>query len=78
MKKLITFRTIAFACALAALATLTHAAPRSVRVTYNGYMGSLPIGTSTEQFESDGASYRIVSDTRPMSRCPRETRWSIA
>jgi hypothetical protein len=66
MKNGATFRAAAVGCALAAFATVVDAAPRSVRATYNGYMNGLPIGTISEHFESDGASYRIVSDTKPM------------
>lgn len=37
-----------------------------VRATYNGFMNGMTIGVITEQFESDGTTYRIVSDTKPM------------
>jgi hypothetical protein len=52
-------------CLLAAFAAAAIAAPRTVKVSYNGFMNGMPIGTITEQFESDGGTYRIVSDTRP-------------
>src|SRR5688572_396025 len=60
------------ACAALALASLLAAnpvalaAPRLVKATYAGFMNGMSIGTITEQFESDGGSYRIVSDTRPI------------
>lgn len=53
---------------LAGLATLSCAAfatPKSVRVTYAGYMNGMAIGVITEHFDVDGAAYRITSDTRP-------------
>lgn len=56
---------IAAACLLAA-ATLTQAAPKVVKATYNGFINGLPIGTLNEQFERDGSAYRIVSETRPV------------
>lgn len=65
MKKRVLFRALAVA-ALAAAAAASHAAPKSVRATYNAFMNGMPIGSISEHFESDGASYRIVSDTRPM------------
>jgi hypothetical protein len=67
MKNLTSFRAaVVFACALAAGAVPALGAPRSVRASYNAFMNGLPIGTITEHFESDGSSYRIVSDTKPM------------
>ena len=60
------------ACAALALASLlaanpvAWAAPRLVKATYAGFMNGMSIGTITEQFESEGGSYRIVSDTRPI------------
>jgi hypothetical protein len=54
---------LALLCLAAAAAA--QAAPRSVRVSYNATMNGIAIGTITEQFESDGSTYRIVSDTRP-------------
>lgn len=65
MKKRPSLPAIAAICALAALATLAHAAPRSVRASYAGFMNGMAIGTINEVFETEGASYRIVSDTRP-------------
>lgn len=55
---------LVLACTLAASAAA--AAPKSVRLTYGGFMNGMSIGTISEQFESDGASYRIVSDTKPI------------
>jgi hypothetical protein len=52
-------------CLLSLTVTAADAAPRSVKVTYNATMNGLPIGTLTEQFESDGTTYHIVSDTKP-------------
>ena len=57
---------IALACCLALAAPLAASAPKSVRAIYNGFMNGMSIGVISEQFESDGASYRIVSDTKPM------------
>jgi hypothetical protein len=62
-------RTLLQAIAIAALAVFAaagQAAPKSVRATYNATMNGLPIGTISEHFESDGTSYRLVSDTKPM------------
>jgi len=60
-----TLRHAVAAAALALFAAASHAAPKSVRATYNATMNGLPIGTITEHFESDGSAYRVVSDTRP-------------
>lgn len=57
---------IALAFFLALAAPLASCAPKSVRATYNGFMNGMAIGVISEQFESDGANYRIVSDTKPM------------
>ena len=53
------------AAAAVAGATSTTA-PRIVRASYAAYMNGMTIGTISEQFEADGGSYRIVSETRPM------------
>jgi hypothetical protein len=42
------------------------AAPKTVKATYAAYMNGMVIGAITEQFEADGGTYRIVSETRPM------------
>lgn len=47
-------------------APLAHAGAKTVKATYNAFMNGMSIGTITEQFESDGTAYRIVSDTKPM------------
>ena len=62
------FRAFALAAfaALAAAPAASHAAPKSVRATYNAYMSGLPIGSISEHFHADGTAYRIVSDTKPM------------
>jgi hypothetical protein len=58
--------------ALAVLACLTaaagalHAAPKSVKATYGGYMNGMAVGVITEHFDADGASYRILSETKPV------------
>jgi hypothetical protein len=57
-------RLAAVVCVLAAAAA--QAAPRTVRTTYNGTMNGLTIGTIAESYESDGTTYRIVSDTKPI------------
>jgi hypothetical protein len=66
MKNRTPLRALALAAALAAFAAASEAAPRAVKATYNASMNGLPIGSISEHFESDGATYRIVSDTRPM------------
>jgi hypothetical protein len=53
-------------CVLALAAPLATAAPKIVKLTYNGFMNGMTIGLLTEHFESDGANYRIVSDTKPV------------
>src|SRR5687768_15132503 len=60
-----TLRRVVAAAALAVFAAAGHAAPKSVRATYNATMNGLSIGTISEHFESDGARYRLVSDTKP-------------
>jgi hypothetical protein len=65
MKNSTIFGALALACALAGVSTAGDAAPRAVRATYNAFMNGMPIGTISEQFESDGSTYRIVSDTKP-------------
>jgi hypothetical protein len=65
MKNPISLPAIAAICALAVLATLADAAPRSVRASYAGFMNGMGIGTINEVYEADGASYRIVSETKP-------------
>ncbi|HYC45804.1 MAG TPA: DUF3108 domain-containing protein [Burkholderiales bacterium] len=53
--------------ACVALPTASAAAgSRSVRATYAGTLNGMSIGVITEVFETDGATYRIVSDTRPI------------
>ena len=61
----ISTRYFAAACVLALAVHPASAAPRTVKATYHAFMNGMPIGTITEQFESDGSTYRIVSDTRP-------------
>jgi hypothetical protein len=53
-------------CFLALGAGLASSAPKVVNATYNGLMNGMAIGVITEHFESDGSTYRIVSDTKPM------------
>ncbi len=57
---------VVLACLLAAASTLVCSAPKSVKASYAATMNGLSIGTINEHFESDGRSYRIVSDTKPM------------
>ena len=64
MKARIPYAAILALLCLAAAAA-AQAAPRSVRVSYNATMNGMAIGTISEQFESDGKTYRIVSDTKP-------------
>ena len=66
---MVTMKAACFALvltSLAAVSPLTYGAPRLVKATYTGFMNGMSIGTITEQFESDGASYRIISDTKPV------------
>src|SRR5512134_458469 len=60
-------------CAALVLAVVSVAAaaadsahPRLVKATYNAYLNGMSIGVLSEQLETDGATYRIVSETRPM------------
>lgn len=53
------------ACALIAGGP-AYCAPKAIKASYGGYMNGMAIGVITEQFEVNGAAYRIVSDTRPM------------
>ena len=57
-------RWIAVLC-VGLLAAAANAAPRVVKATYSGFMNGMPMGSIVEQFESDGTTYRIVSETRP-------------
>ena len=51
----------------AAVASATSSgAPKTVRATYTASMNGMTIGAISEQFEADGGTYRIVSETRPM------------
>ncbi|HEX2825639.1 MAG TPA: DUF3108 domain-containing protein [Burkholderiales bacterium] len=58
-------RYLALLAVLCVAAASAQAAPRSVRATYSATMNGLPIGTISEHFESDGSTYKIVSDTKP-------------
>jgi hypothetical protein len=60
------YAAIVLGCALALGAAFAWSAPKAVHATYNGLMNGMAIGVITEHFESDGATYRIVSDTKPM------------
>jgi hypothetical protein len=66
MKSVSEYRAaIALACLLAAASPFASSAPKTVKASYAGFMNGMPIGTISEHFESDGSSYRIVSDTKP-------------
>lgn len=66
MKPVFAYSTrIALVCLLAAAAPLACAASKAVKASYNAFMNGMSIGTISEQFESDGSAYRIVSDSRP-------------
>jgi len=41
-------------------------APKAVKASYTAYMNGMTIGSIAEQFEAEGGTYRIVSETRPM------------
>ena len=57
---------IALVCLMmAAAAPYALGAPKSVKASYSGYLNGMAIGTINEQFEVDGGTYRIVSDTKP-------------
>jgi hypothetical protein len=56
-----------FALALALASCAAVAAPKTVVATYAAYMQGLAIGTITERLETEGATYRITSDTQPTS-----------
>jgi hypothetical protein len=58
--------TALLGCFLALGAGLASSAPKVVNATYNGLMNGMAIGVITEHYESDGSTYRIVSDTKPM------------
>lgn len=47
-------------------AASAFAAPKSIKVTYGGYMNGMAIGVITEHFDVEGAAYRISSETRPI------------
>jgi hypothetical protein len=51
---------------LLVVSSSAQAGPKTIKATYHGFMNGLPIGTLTEQFESDGNTYRIVSETKPV------------
>src|SRR6185503_1195160 len=59
------------ACLIAVLASgglasgSAVAAPKAVKATYSVTMNGMPVGSISEQFEADGATYRIVSETKP-------------
>jgi hypothetical protein len=57
----------AFACLLALAMTSVAAAPRSVTATYSALVNGIAIGAVTERFEAEGGTYRITSDTQPVS-----------
>jgi hypothetical protein len=56
---------LAFVCLIAA-ASSAFAAPKTIKAGYSAYMNGMSIGTISEQFEVEGARYRIVSDTKPV------------
>src|SRR5687767_7870746 len=63
------FVSLALLGLLAWLATAScavFATPKSVKLTYGGYMNGMAIGVITEHFDIDGGAYRISSDTRPI------------
>jgi hypothetical protein len=63
-----TFARLALACAVVLFLACASAAaaPRSVKASYSVLMNGLTIGAMTEHFESDGATYRVASDTKPL------------
>src|SRR4051812_11630681 len=69
--------SIACACVFAAAAAVAFAAPRSVRATYTASMNGITIGTLTEQFDSDGSTYRLLSETKPQGLAALVQRQSL-
>lgn len=47
-------------------AASAFAMPKSIKVTYGGYMNGMAIGVITEHFDVEGAAYRISSETKPI------------
>jgi hypothetical protein len=66
MKAISGYKAAALACLLALASPFACSAPKTVKASYAGFMNGISIGTISEQFESDGSSYRIVSDTKPL------------
>jgi hypothetical protein len=67
MKRLLCKAWLIPLLAAAGLAGATSTTPpKGVKATYNAYMNGMTIGAITEQFETEGGTYRIVSETRPM------------
>ena len=60
------FARIASAWLLGAFAAYASAGPQSIKATYNGYVNGIQVGVITEQFETEGGNYRLVSDTKTM------------
>ena len=57
---------VLFALTNGASGVSTNTGPKAVKATYGAYMNGMAIGAIMEQFEADGGTYRIVSETRPM------------
>jgi hypothetical protein len=51
-------------CIVGVLAACVHAAPKSVKATYNGYLSGMQVGVISEHFQADGGNYRVVSETK--------------
>jgi hypothetical protein len=67
MRRLV--HTICFSALLAIAAAASGAspaAPKAVKTTYGGFMNGMAVGAISEQFEADGGTYRIVSETKPL------------
>jgi hypothetical protein len=57
---------IAIVACVATASGAAFSAPKAVRASYGVSMNGMAIGTVSEHFEADGATYRIVSETRPV------------
>ena len=66
MKRLTAWLALTGLLASLALAPCAFATPKSIKVTYGGYMNGMAIGVITEHFDLAGSAYRIASETRPM------------
>jgi hypothetical protein len=57
---------VAVSACLALGSAAAHSAPRAIKATYSASMSGMSIGTMAETFETEGSTYRIVSESKPM------------